>query len=84
MGNIPLLTNIRHGLIDPDTPQSAMTKQNADGSTWNLVFSDEFNKEGRTFYDGDDPYFEAVDLWYGVTQDLEVSAGGMVFRRAPH
>lgn len=61
-----------------------MTKQNADGSTWNLVFSDEFNKEGRTFYDGDDPYFEAVDLWYGVTQDLEVSAGGMVFRRAPH
>lgn len=35
-------------------------------------FSDEFNKDGRTFYPGDDPYFTAVDLWYGVTQDMEV------------
>lgn len=38
-----------------------------------LQFSDEFNTDGRTFYDGDDPYFQAVDIWYGVTQDLEVS-----------
>lgn len=37
----------------------------------NLVFSDEFETDGRTFYDGDDPYFQGVDLWYGVTQDLE-------------
>lgn len=35
-------------------------------------FSDEFNTDGRTFYDEDDPFFQAVDLWYGVTQDLEV------------
>ena len=35
-------------------------------------FSDEFNTDGRTFYSDDDPYFQAVDLWYGVTQDLEV------------
>jgi hypothetical protein len=35
-------------------------------------FSDEFNIDGRTFYDGDDPFFQAVDIWYGVTQDLEV------------
>ena len=35
-------------------------------------FSDEFQKDGRTFYPGDDPYWTAVDLWYGVTQDLEV------------
>lgn len=34
-------------------------------------FSDEFETDGRTFYEGDDPYFQAVDLWYGVTQDLE-------------
>ena len=34
--------------------------------------SDEFNSDGRTFYDGDDPFFQAVELWYGVTQDLEV------------
>jgi beta-glucanase (GH16 family) len=48
-----------------------MTKQTHDGSTWNLVFSDEFSTPGRSFFDGDDPYLEAVDLWYGVTQDLE-------------
>jgi beta-glucanase (GH16 family) len=35
------------------------------------VFSDEFNKEGRTFYPGDDPYWEAVDLHYWPTGDLE-------------
>lgn len=68
----PLLTNLRKGLIDPDTPQYAMTRESYDGTTQKLVFSDEFNTDGRTFYDGDDPYFEAVDIWYGATQDLEV------------
>lgn len=38
-----------------------------------MQFSDEFKQNGRTFYDGDDPYWQAVDLWYGVTGDLEVS-----------
>lgn len=28
---------------------------------------------GRTFFDEDDPFFQAVDLWYGVTMDKEVS-----------
>jgi len=37
-----------------------------------VKFSDEFNTDGRTFYDGDDAYFQAMDLWYGVTMDLEV------------
>lgn len=32
-----------------------------------LVFSDEFNVDGRTFYPGDDPYWEAVDLHYWVS-----------------
>jgi beta-glucanase (GH16 family) len=72
VGPRPLMKNIRQGLIDPDTPDSAMTKKTADGSTWNLVYSDEFNTDGRTFFHGDDPYLEAVDLWYGVTMDLEV------------
>lgn len=35
-------------------------------------FSDEFNKDGRTFYEDDDPYLQGMDFWYGVTQDLEV------------
>lgn len=68
---LPLLKNQRTGLIDPDTPKSAYSKKSNDGTTLNLVFSDEFNTDGRTFYDGDDPFFQAVDIWYGVTEDLE-------------
>ena len=71
VGKIPLLKNIRHTLIDPDTPSSAKTKKSRDGSTLHLVYSDEFSTPGRTFFEGDDPYLEAVDLWYGVTKDLE-------------
>jgi beta-glucanase (GH16 family) len=69
----PLLKNLRIGLIDPDTPKEAMTRVSYNGKKQHLVFSDEFNTDGRTFYDGDDPYFQAVDIWYGATQDLEVS-----------
>jgi beta-glucanase (GH16 family) len=67
------LANIRTGLIDPDTPKSAMTRKDKDGNTQALVFSDEFNEDGRTFYPNDDPYFQGMDFWYGVTQDMEVS-----------
>lgn len=51
-------------LIDADTPQSAYTRTGTDGRTYNLVFSDEFNTDGRTFWPGDDPFWEAVDLYY--------------------
>jgi len=71
--NVPLLNNIRRKLIDPSTPSSATSKTALDGSKMDLVFSDEFNTDGRTFWPGDDPYFTAVNIWYGVTQDLEVS-----------
>lgn len=40
VGERPLLNNLRKGLIDPDTPESAMTKKNADGKEWKLVVSD--------------------------------------------
>lgn len=66
----PFLKNIRTGLIDPDTPQSAMTKTGEFGNEYQLVFSDEFNDDNRTFYEGDDPYFFAGDFWYGATKDL--------------
>lgn len=60
------------GLIDKDTPQEAYTKTSyVDGTTLELVFSDEFNVEGRSFYAGDDPYWEAVDLNYWGTNNLE-------------
>ncbi|KAF3911419.1 hypothetical protein ABW20_dc0103603 [Dactylellina cionopaga] len=69
--NQPLLKNARSGLIDPDTPKSAMTRRASDGKDWKLVFSDEFNVPNRTFYPGEDPFWEAVDIWYGATQDSE-------------
>ncbi|KAF2830058.1 beta-glucan synthesis-associated [Ophiobolus disseminans] len=67
----PLLQNVRQGLIDPTTPKDVMTRTGYNGQKQKLVFSDEFNTDGRTFYDGDDAYFQAVDIWYGATQDLE-------------
>jgi len=67
----PLLQNIRQGLVDPSTPSSAMTRKSVDGDDLELVFSDEFNAQNRTFYPGDDPFWSAPDFWYGATQDLE-------------
>ncbi|THH27754.1 hypothetical protein EUX98_g6431 [Antrodiella citrinella] len=58
-------------LIDKDTPTSAYTHVSTNGHTYNLVFSDEFETDGRTFYPGDDPYWEAVDLNYWPTGDIE-------------
>lgn len=39
VGDRPLLSNIRRGLIDPDTPESAMTKTADDGTEMKLVVS---------------------------------------------
>ncbi|GLB40793.1 putative glycoside hydrolase family 16 protein [Lyophyllum shimeji] len=69
-GQAPVLFQMPD-LIDPTTPGSAKTRTGYDGHTYTLVFSDEFSVDGRTFYPGDDPYWEAVDLWYGATADLE-------------
>ncbi|KAI6108451.1 glycoside hydrolase family 16 protein [Pisolithus croceorrhizus] len=70
-GQLPSMTN-DWGLIDVDTPSSAYTVTSfADGSEWQLVFSDEFNVDGRTFWPGDDPYWEAANLHYWQTNDLE-------------
>jgi len=69
-GQAPSLIQLPQ-VIDPDTPQDALTRTGFDGQSYELVFSDEFNTDGRTFYPGDDPYWEAVNLWYGATQDLE-------------
>lgn len=44
-------------------------------------FSDEFNLDGRTFFQEDDPYLQAVDIWYGVTQDLEVRISLVSFKK---
>ena len=39
-------------LIDKDTPNDAKTRTGFDGQQYDLVFSDEFNVEGRSFYPG--------------------------------
>ncbi|KAF7936639.1 uncharacterized protein EAE97_008005 [Botrytis byssoidea] len=68
----PLLRNVRTTLIDPDTPQASRTRKSTfNGETLNLVFSDEFNNNNRTFYPGDDPFWTAPNIWYGATQDME-------------
>ncbi|RDX53906.1 glycoside hydrolase family 16 protein [Polyporus arcularius HHB13444] len=70
-GQVPDIPGHR-GLIDIDTPQSARRKKAWNtGEDLELVFSDEFNVDGRTFYPGDDPYWEAVDLHYWATNNLE-------------
>ncbi|KAH8592977.1 beta-glucan synthesis-associated [Bisporella sp. PMI_857] len=67
-----LLKNVRTTLIDPDTPDSVKTRKSTfDDTELELVFSDEFSKPGRTFYQGDDPFWTAPDIWYGATQDME-------------
>ncbi|CAO1629954.1 unnamed protein product [Parajaminaea phylloscopi] len=70
-GQVPVLQNL-FKLIDDDTPNAATKWTHpVDGSNYHLVFSDEFEREGRTFWPGDDPFWEAVNIWYGVTGDLE-------------
>ncbi|KAF9565665.1 beta-glucan synthesis-associated [Agrocybe pediades] len=69
-GQIPELPNVR-GMIDPDTPKSAWFRTGDDGLPYELTFSDEFNTDGRTFYPGDDPYWEAEDQYYWTTNDKE-------------
>ncbi|CAG7854998.1 Beta-glucan synthesis-associated protein KRE6 AltName: Full=Killer toxin-resistance protein 6 [Serendipita indica DSM 11827] len=59
-------------LVDKDTPQDVRRKTSpVDNREMVLVFSDEFELEGRTFWPGDDPYWEAVDMHYWGTDDLE-------------
>lgn len=70
-GQIPEMSG-NFGLIDNDTPDDVKTKTGyTNGDTYELVFSDEFNQDGRSFYPGDDPYWEAVDLHYWVTNNME-------------
>ncbi|CCH46325.1 Beta-glucan synthesis-associated protein [Wickerhamomyces ciferrii] len=67
----PQLSAIRTEMVDDSTPESAYKRKNKDGEDWELVFSDEFSAEGRTFYPGMDQFWEAVNLNYAATKDLE-------------
>lgn len=68
----PHLSAVRVDLVDPDTPEEFHQRHSyVTGESWDLVFSDEFNADGRTFFPGDDQFFEAVDMHYAATNDLE-------------
>ncbi|THU79964.1 beta-glucan synthesis-associated [Dendrothele bispora CBS 962.96] len=70
-GQVPELAG-NWGLIDLETPDDARTFTSyTTQEDLVLVFSDEFNTDGRTFYPGDDPYWEAVNLHYWQTNNLE-------------
>jgi hypothetical protein len=77
-GQVPVLTNFPN-LVDIHTPQNVLSRKGWDGHNYQLVFSDEFNVDGRTFWPGDDPFWEAVDIWYGATQDMEWYTPGELF-----
>lgn len=65
-GQYPSITGMP-SLIDPDTPESLYTRTGFDGNEWTLIFSDEFEKDGRTFFEGDDPFWTGVDFNYWPT-----------------
>ncbi|KAJ7024068.1 glycoside hydrolase family 16 protein [Mycena alexandri] len=70
-GNLPNISS--WSLVDVATPKEAHTIPSYHDPTksMQLVFSDEFETDGRSFYPGDDPYWEAVNLHYWQTGDLE-------------
>ncbi|KAJ6495846.1 glycoside hydrolase family 16 protein [Mycena vulgaris] len=69
--NLPNISS--WSLIDLSTPKDAYTipSYHDPSKSMKLVFSDEFETDGRSFYPGDDPYWEAADLHYWQTGDLE-------------
>lgn len=70
-GQVPIV-NSGLKLVDTSTPNSALAFTSpTTQSKYHLVFSDEFEVEGRTFWPGDDPFWTGVDLWYGATGDYE-------------
>eukprot|EP00584_Thalassiosira_punctigera_P018432 CAMPEP_0172553840 /NCGR_PEP_ID=MMETSP1067-20121228/51913_1 /TAXON_ID=265564 ORGANISM="Thalassiosira punctigera, Strain Tpunct2005C2" /NCGR_SAMPLE_ID=MMETSP1067 /ASSEMBLY_ACC=CAM_ASM_000444 /LENGTH=629 /DNA_ID=CAMNT_0013342085 /DNA_START=115 /DNA_END=2004 /DNA_ORIENTATION=+ len=54
----------RAGWVDPDSPEEALTTTShyaGDTREYELVFSDEFEQDGRSFEDGADPRWTAID-----------------------
>jgi beta-glucanase (GH16 family) len=68
------LIKTRSGLrpwVDADTPEHANTVTTSRGDTWDLVMSDEFNVEGRSFAPGNDHLWTAIEMPDGVNAALE-------------
>ena len=57
VGLLGLVLIVRGGWVDVDTPKEAYkVRANEDGYPYHIVFSDEFNVNGRNFYDVGAPY----------------------------
>lgn len=70
-GQVPIVVPLIK-LKDPETPSQAQAWTSPiTNDKYHLVFSDEFNTEGRTFWPNDDPFWEGADIWYGATADYE-------------
>lgn len=66
------IPSVSGGWIDADTPPDKRTAISLiDGTTYHLVMSDEFNVPNRTFTDGHDPIWTALDK-----SDDDASAAG--------
>ncbi|CAK4089265.1 unnamed protein product [Aphanomyces euteiches] len=57
--------------IDVDTPADVKTKVSSRGDKWELVMSDEFEIDGRTFEPGKDHVWTALDIPDGVNAAVE-------------
>lgn len=66
-GQVPDLPAMQY-LLDSNTPDSAKTYVGTDGKTYDLIFSDEFNLDGRSFYPEDNAFWEGQDFhyWYSI------------------
>ena len=70
--------------VDPDTPKEARVSSSLstdDERTFALVFSDEFEVDGRTFHDGHDPRWTAVDKDDFTNNPLNYYSHDQVFSR---
>lgn len=67
-----LLHRCDSGWVDPDTPaEFRQIKSITDGQVYDIVMSDEFNRDGRDFKDGSDPMWTAIDR----SDDDQTSSG---------
>ncbi|EGZ29223.1 hypothetical protein PHYSODRAFT_246280 [Phytophthora sojae] len=58
--------------VDPATPSDRQTYTSSRGGSWDLVMSDEFNTEGRSFEPGDDHLWTSMEKADGVNSALEI------------
>jgi beta-glucanase (GH16 family) len=80
---LALCSHASGGWIDPDTPKDALSTQSlTSGTEYNLVMSDEFNRDGRTFRDGDDPVWTAIDR--PDTDQNEAGMGALQYYNSSH